>query len=94
MATGTGKTLTAAAVMKLFLGLPTDVVPFLVDRLNLEDQAHRAFAALPSADFQTPFIAETGTTGAVRRSSSPPCSRLLFTTTNTRSSSRRPTSIS
>ena len=54
MATGTGKTLTAAAVVKLFLrtGNARRVL-FLVDRLELEDQARKAFAALLSADFQT-----------------------------------------
>ncbi len=42
MATGTGKTLTCAAVMKLFLrtGNATRVL-FLVDRLELEDQARK-----------------------------------------------------
>lgn len=54
MATGTGKTLTAAAVVKLFLrtGNARRVL-FLVDRLELEDQARKAFVALLSADFQT-----------------------------------------
>jgi type I restriction enzyme R subunit len=54
MATGTGKTLTAAAVIKLFLrsGNARRVL-FLVDRLELEDQAKKTFAALLSADFQT-----------------------------------------
>ena len=54
MATGTGKTLTAAAVIKLFLrsGNARRVL-FLVDRLELEDQARKAFAALLAADFQT-----------------------------------------
>lgn len=54
MATGTGKTLTAAAVIKLFLrsGNARRVL-FLVDRLELEDQAKKAFVALLSADFQT-----------------------------------------
>lgn len=52
MATGTGKTLTAAAVIKLFLrsGNAKRVL-FLVDRLELEDQAKKAFTALLSADF-------------------------------------------
>ncbi len=47
MATGTGKTLTAAAVIKLFLrsGNVRRVL-FLVDRLELEDQAKKAFAAV------------------------------------------------
>ena len=54
MATGTGKTLTAAAVIKLCLrsGNARRVL-FLVDRLELEDQARKAFAALLSADFRT-----------------------------------------
>ncbi|MHB8744750.1 MAG: DEAD/DEAH box helicase family protein [Sulfuricaulis sp.] len=53
MATGTGKTLTAAAVIKLFLrtGNARRVL-FLVDRLELEGQARKAFAALLSADFK------------------------------------------
>ena len=54
MATGTGKTLVAAAVIKLFLrsGNASRVL-FLVDRLELEEQARKVFAALLSADFQT-----------------------------------------
>ena len=59
MATGTGKTLTAAAVIKLFLrsGNARRVL-FLVDRLELEDQAKKAFAALLSADFQAVIYKE------------------------------------
>jgi type I restriction enzyme, R subunit len=59
MATGTGKTLTAAAVIKLFLrsGNVRRVL-FLVDRLELEDQAKKAFAAQLSADFQTVIYKE------------------------------------
>jgi type I restriction enzyme R subunit len=59
MATGTGKTLTAAAVIKLFLrsGNARRVL-FLVDRLELEDQAKKAFAALLAADFQTVIYKE------------------------------------
>jgi type I restriction enzyme R subunit len=59
MATGTGKTLTAVAVVKLFLrsGNASRVL-FLVDRLELEDQAKKAFAALLSADFQTVIYKE------------------------------------
>lgn len=54
MATGTGKTLTSAAVIKLFLrSANAQRVLFLVDRLELEDQAKKAFVALLSADFQT-----------------------------------------
>ena len=60
MATGTGKTITAAAVIKLFLrsGNASRVL-FLVDRLELEDQAKKAFTALLSADFQTVIYKET-----------------------------------
>ncbi len=51
MATGTGKTLTAAAVIKLFLrtGNASRVL-FLVDRLELEDQANKAFNLLLKND--------------------------------------------
>jgi type I restriction enzyme R subunit len=59
MATGTGKTLTAAAVIKLFLrsGNASRVL-FLVDRLELEDQARKAFVALLSADFRSVIYKE------------------------------------
>src|SRR3970282_1310368 len=59
MAPGTGKTITAAAVIKLFLrsGNARRVL-FLVDRLELEDQAKKTFAALLSADFQTVIYKE------------------------------------
>ena len=59
MATGTGKTLTAAAIIKLFLrsGNARRVL-FLVDRLELEDQAKKAFAAVLSADFQAVIYKE------------------------------------
>jgi type I restriction enzyme R subunit len=54
MATGTGKTLVAAAVIKLFLrSSNAKRVLFLVDRLELEDQAMKAFKALLSSDFKT-----------------------------------------
>jgi type I restriction enzyme R subunit len=60
MATGTGKTLTAAAIIKLFLrsGNARRVL-FLVDRLELEDQAKKAFAAALAADFQTVIYKES-----------------------------------
>ncbi len=59
MATGTGKTLTAAAVVKLFLrSSNARRVLFLVDRLELEDQARKVFATLLSADFQTVIYKE------------------------------------
>jgi len=59
MATGTGKTLVAAAVIKLFLrsGNARRVL-FLVDRLELEEQAKKQFAALLSADLQTVIYKE------------------------------------
>ncbi|MGB4333856.1 MAG: DEAD/DEAH box helicase family protein [Chromatiaceae bacterium] len=59
MATGTGKTLTAAAVIKLFLrsGNVRRVL-FLVDRLELEDQARKAFTAVLAADYQTVIYKE------------------------------------
>lgn len=59
MATGTGKTLTAAAIVKLFLrsGNARRVL-FLVDRLELEDQAKKQFTALLAADFQTVIYKE------------------------------------
>ena len=59
MATGTGKTLTAAAVIKLFLrsGNVRRVL-FLVDRLELEDQAKKSFAAVLSSDYRTVIYKE------------------------------------
>ena len=60
MATGTGKTLTAAAVIKLFLRTQNvRRVLFLVDRLELEDQANKQFTALLSADFKTVIYKES-----------------------------------
>ncbi len=60
MATGTGKTLTAAAVIKLLLrsGNVRRVL-FLVDRLELEDQAKKAFTQLLSADYKTVIYKES-----------------------------------
>jgi type I restriction enzyme R subunit len=59
MATGTGKTLTSAAIMKLFLKTcNARRVLFLVDRLELEDQAKKAFSDALSADFQTVIYKE------------------------------------
>ena len=59
MATGTGKTLTAAAVIKLFLRSRNATrVLFLVDRLELENQAYKVFNELLSADFQTVIYKE------------------------------------
>ncbi len=60
MATGTGKTLVAAAVIKLFLRTGNAArVLFLVDRLELEDQAaNRAFGPCLSNDFDTVIYKE------------------------------------
>jgi type I restriction enzyme R subunit len=54
MATGTGKTLISAAVIKLFLksGNARRVL-FLVDRLELEDQAQKAFVQYLGKDFRS-----------------------------------------
>jgi type I restriction enzyme, R subunit len=54
MATGTGKTLTSAAVIKLFLrtGNARRVL-FLVDRLELEDQAQKAFNTILKNDYKS-----------------------------------------
>ena len=59
MATGTGKTLTAAAIIKLFLrsGNASRVL-FLVDRLELEEQARKVFTAQLSADYRTVIYKE------------------------------------
>ena len=60
MATGTGKTLTAAAVIKLFLRSGNaQRVLFLVDRLELEDQAKKAFESYLKNDYQTVIYKET-----------------------------------
>ncbi|MCB0646703.1 MAG: DEAD/DEAH box helicase family protein [Saprospiraceae bacterium] len=54
MATGTGKTLTSAAVIRLFLRTQNARrVLFLVDRLELEDQAWKAFSAYLKPDYDT-----------------------------------------
>ncbi len=54
MATGTGKTLISAAVIKLFLRTGNAKrILFLVDRIELEDQAHKNFVQYLSNDFQT-----------------------------------------
>ncbi|OON68120.1 restriction endonuclease subunit R [Hymenobacter sp. CRA2] len=59
MATGTGKTLTAAAIIKLFLrtGNARRVL-FLVDRLELEDQANKAFVQLLKNDAKSVIYKE------------------------------------
>jgi type I restriction enzyme, R subunit len=54
MATGTGKTITAAAIIKLFLRTRNATrVLFLVDRLELETQAKTAFTELLKNDYQS-----------------------------------------
>lgn len=60
MATGTGKTLTSAAVIKLFLrtGNARRVL-FLVDRLELEDQAKKAFGKVLANDYKTVIYKES-----------------------------------
>jgi type I restriction enzyme R subunit len=59
MATGTGKTLTAAAIIKLFLRTGNvRRVLFLVDRLELEDQALKAFKKVLANDFKSVIYKE------------------------------------
>jgi type I restriction enzyme R subunit len=60
MATGTGKTLTSAAVIKLFLrtGNARRIL-FLVDRLELEDQADKAFKEYLRNDYKSVIYKET-----------------------------------
>ena len=59
MATGTGKTLTSAAVIKLFLrtGNARRVL-FLVDRLELEDQAQKDMVVYLSKDYKSVIYKE------------------------------------
>jgi type I restriction enzyme R subunit len=59
MATGTGKTLTTAALAKLFLrtGNATRIL-FLVDRLELEDQALKAFKQYLQNDYRAVIYKE------------------------------------
>jgi type I restriction enzyme R subunit len=59
MATGTGKTLVAAAIIKLFLrtGNARRVL-FLVDRLELEDQALKAFKKVLANDYKSVIYKE------------------------------------
>ena len=59
MATGTGKTLVSAAVIKLFLRTSNAKrVLFLVDRLELEDQAWKNFVAYLKKDFKCVIFKE------------------------------------
>lgn len=59
MATGTGKTLTSAGIIKLFLKTwLAKRVLFLVDRIELEDQAKKAFTRYLGNDFETTVFKE------------------------------------
>lgn len=59
MATGTGKTLVAAGVIKLFLRTGNaNRVLFLVDRLELEDQAWKNFRKLLKNNYKTVIYKE------------------------------------
>ena len=59
MATGTGKTLTSAAVIRLFLRTENAKrVLFLVDRLELEDQAQKAFINYLKPDYTSSVYKE------------------------------------
>lgn len=59
MATGTGKTLVAAAIIKLFLrSRNAGRVLFLVDRIELENQAQKVFRDLLRNDFITAIYKE------------------------------------
>ncbi len=54
MATGTGKTLISAAIIKLFLRTGNAKrILFLVDRLELEDQAHKNFVVYLKNDYNS-----------------------------------------
>ena len=54
MATGTGKTLTSSAIIKMFLRLyQVKRVLFLVDRIELETQAQKEFDEVLKNDFRT-----------------------------------------
>ena len=59
MATGTGKTLTSAAIIKLFIKTQNaSRVLFLVDRLELENQAYKNFRTYLSPDITTYIFKE------------------------------------
>ena len=59
MATGTGKTLTAAAVIRLFLRSGNaNRVLFLVDRIELENQAKKNFVNYLKPDYDTAIFKE------------------------------------
>ncbi|BDQ04879.1 MAG: hypothetical protein KatS3mg084_0397 [Candidatus Dojkabacteria bacterium] len=59
MATGTGKTLLSAAIIKLFLKTRNAIrVLFLVDRIELENQAYQSFVQLLKKDFRVVIYKE------------------------------------
>jgi len=59
MATGTGKTLIAAGVIKLFLRTGNAKrILFLVDRLELEDQAQKNFVRYLKNDYKSVIYKE------------------------------------
>jgi type I restriction enzyme R subunit len=60
MATGTGKTLISAAIIKLFLKSGNaHRILFLVDRLELEDQAQKAFVKYLGKDYRSVIYKES-----------------------------------
>lgn len=60
MATGTGKTLISSAVIKMFLKSGNaNRVLFLVDRLELEDQAYKAFVQYLGKDYTVKIFKES-----------------------------------
>lgn len=94
MATGTGKTLTAAAVIKLFLrtGNARRVL-FLVDRLELEDQAKKSFSVLLANDYQTVIFKENRDEWRRAEIVVSTVQSFLFNNTSISSFFRRPTLI-
>ena len=68
MATGTGKTLTSSAIIKMFLRLyNVKRVLFLVDRIELESQAQKEFDEVLKNDFRTVFGKKTNLIGRRQR---------------------------
>ncbi|MHC8440756.1 MAG: DEAD/DEAH box helicase family protein [Candidatus Eutrophobiaceae bacterium] len=57
MAAETGKTLVSSAIIKMFLRLyNVKEVLFLVDRLELETQAHKVFDEVLRNDFKNSYL--------------------------------------
>jgi len=74
MATGTGKTLISAAAIKLFLRTGNAKrILFLVDRLELEDQAYKNFVRYLKNDYTTVIYKKIVMIGKRRKLSFPPC---------------------